>query len=338
VLGAEQELDRIAAAAHRGATLASQVLTFGRRRVADARPVDLNELVQDSLNVLSRVMPADVRVVRSLAASQAVLGEPALLEQALVHLISNALDAMPTGGELRVSTETIIPSAIDLRQLGLQPGEFTELRVEDTGRGMDEKTLTQIFDPFFTTKSPGEGTGLGLSVVYGIAEGHGGAVLAHSSPRSGTMVRLLLPAASGQTPAEVAPEAPPTEDTTPPGRRVLLVEDHEDLRELIVDILSLEDFETTAALTAADALRVLNDEPQRADLLITDVVMPGMNGVELARQARLTRPTLRVLFISGYAYNELVDRRQLSPDEHFLRKPFTPNQLLDAARRALGGV
>lgn len=338
VPGAELELDRIAAAAHRGATFASQVLTFGRRRVADARPVDLNVLVRDSLNVLQRVMPADVRVVRSLSASQVVLGEPALLEQALVHLISNALDAMPNGGELRVSTETITPSAIDLRQLGLQAGEFTELRVEDTGRGMDEKTLTQIFDPFFTTKSPGEGTGLGLSVVYGIAEGHGGAVLAHSAPSSGTMVRLLLPTAS-ERPAAAAEEggAQNAADLTPSGRRVLLVEDHEDLRELIVDILSLDELETTAALTAADALALLKDEPHRADLLITDVVMPDMNGVELARQARLIRPSLRVLFISGYAWNELVDRRQLNPDELFLRKPFTPNQLLDAVRRALGG-
>jgi PAS domain S-box-containing protein len=337
VSGTELELDRIAAAAHRGATLANQVLTFGRRRVADARPIDLNELVQDSLNVLQRVMPVDVRVVRSLGASQAVLGEPALLEQALVHLISNALDAMPNGGELRVSTETSKPSAIDLRQLGLQPGEFTELRVEDTGKGMDEKTLTQIFDPFFTTKSPGEGTGLGLSVVYGIAEGHGGAVLAHSSPSSGTMVRLLLPAATGSNAADRQPHDAPSEDTLTRGRRVLLVEDNEDLRELIVDILSLEAYETEAALTASDALTALRDNPHRADLLITDVVMPDMNGVELARQARLTRPSLRVLFISGYAWNELIDRRHLSPDEHFLRKPFTPNQLLEAARRVLGG-
>jgi PAS domain S-box-containing protein len=337
VPGVELELDRIAAAAHRGATLAGQVLTFGRRRVADARPIDLNELVQDSLNVLQRVMPVDVRVIRSLRASHAVLGEPALLEQALVHLISNALDAMPNGGDLRVSTETIKPSAIDLRQLGLRPGEFTELRVEDTGKGMDEKTLTQIFDPFFTTKSPGEGTGLGLSVVYGIAEGHGGAVLAHSSPSSGTMVRLLLPAASGAQSAETQAQDAISDEAEPPGRRVMLVEDNEDLRELIVDILSLEDYETTAALTARDALKALQDEPQRADLLITDVVMPDMNGVELARQARLTRPSLRVLFISGYAWKELVDRRHLSPEDNFLRKPFTPNQLLEAAKRALGG-
>ena len=150
------------------------------------------------------------------------------------------------------------------------------------------------------------------------------------------LFRSLLPAATGSNTADAQPHDAPQEDKPPRGRRVLLVEDNEDLRELIVDILSLEAYETEAALTASDALTALRDNPHRADLLITDVVMPDMNGVELARQARLTRPSLRVLFISGYAWNELIDRRHLSPDEHFLRKPFTPNQLLEAARRVLG--
>ncbi len=312
-------LDGIKSAAEEAAGLTSRLLAFSRRNVPERRIVDLNAIVGEAASLLERRVRADVRVQLSLAQDlPAVAADLAQLKQAVLNLALNARDAMPDGGTLTIETTT--------------SGDSVLLRVRDTGIGMDPGTRARALEPFFTTKPEGEGTGLGLSVVYGVVGGLGGRLSIESAIGLGTIVEIALPAAAS------VPEQPTSHDDAPitvhNAERVLIVEDREVVRELTRDVLEASGFDVVAVVGGREALEtVAASEP--FDLLLTDVVMPEMSGPELAVKLRAKHPALPVLYMSGYT-DDVLSAHELEQDgTAFLRKPFANNELIAAARALL---
>lgn len=328
-----RQLTRMRSAMERSAQLIAQLLAFGRRQVTQREPVDLNQLIEDRLALLRGAIPADVAVELSLAATRPMFADPSQLEQALMNLVVNALDAMPAGGRLEIGTADRDLSPAEAAAHRVEPGPYVSLTVRDNGTGMSDAVRERIFDPFFTTKPVGQGTGLGLPSTYGIVTAHGGAVCVETVLGQGTLFELLIPVSVG------APRAPEPvfepEPTRPRAERLLIVEDNDDLRELVGDVLSLAGYEVHRAHDSAEALTLLAQHD--VHLLITDVVMPGVNGVELVRTATARKPDLKTITMSGYAWSELVQARRLPPDAHFLRKPFQNAELLRLVGEVLSG-
>jgi PAS domain S-box-containing protein len=314
-------LDGIKTAADEATSLTSRLLAFGRRNVPERKPVDLNQIVREAASLLERLVRSDVRV--SLALKHplpAVAADLAQLKQVVVNLALNARDAMPDGGILTLETAVAGGSVI--------------LRVRDNGDGMDAATRSRALEPFFTTKPEGEGTGLGLSVVYGVVDGLGGRLSIESAIGLGTIVEVALPAADDlpDEPVETQVEPP----TAPNAERVLVVEDRQVVRELTRDVLESAGFEVVAVIGGREALdEVAAGEP--FDLLLTDVVMPEMSGPELAVKLRVKRPELPVLYMSGYTDDVLSAHELAQAATAFLRKPFGNAELVAAARTLLDG-
>jgi PAS domain S-box-containing protein len=314
-------LDGIKAAADEAAGLTSRLLAFGRRHVPERKPVDLNQIVREAAAVLERLEGSDVRV--SLALKHPlppVAADVAQLKQVVVNLALNARDAMPDGGTLTLETTVAAGSVI--------------LRVRDNGDGMDAATRSRALEPFFTTKPEGEGTGLGLSVVYGVVDGLGGRLSIDSAIGLGTIVEVALPA------ADAPPDEPVETDdavaTAHNAERVLVVEDRQVVRELTRDVLESAGFAVVAVAGGREALdEATSDEP--FDLLLTDVVMPEMSGPELAMKLRARRPELPVLYMSGYTDDVLSAHELAQEATAFLRKPFGNAELIAAARTLLDG-
>ncbi|MCK6523506.1 PAS domain S-box protein [Myxococcota bacterium] len=319
-----RQLGRMRAAMERSAQLVAQLLAFGRRQVTQRQPLDLNQLIEDRLDLLRGTIPADISVELSLGSSWAILADPTQLEQALMNLVVNALDAMPGGGRLEICTADRSLAPIEAAALRVEPGDYVSLTVRDTGTGMSDEVRERIFDPFFTTKPMGQGTGLGLPSTYGIITAHGGAVTVDTTLGLGSAFELLLPVSAAVP--ELAPPVADPEPDRPHNERLLIVEDNDDLRELVGDVLSLAGYEVHLAQDSVRALTLLAEH--RFHLLITDVVMPGGNGVELVRIATADDPSLKTITMSGYAWTELVQAKRLPPDAHFLRKPFQNAELL----------
>ncbi|MEY3211965.1 MAG: hypothetical protein RIT28_2446, partial [Pseudomonadota bacterium] len=328
-----RQLTRMRSAMERSAQLVAQLLAFGRRQVTQREPLDVNQLIEDRLALLRGAIPADIAVELSLGATHPVFADPSQIEQALMNLVVNALDAMPAGGRLEIATTDRALPAAEAAAHRVEPGLFVSLTVRDSGPGMSEEVRERIFDPFFTTKPVGQGTGLGLASTYGILTAHGGAVRVETALGKGTTFELLVPV-SAATPRCLEPQAEPE----PPHKgsaRLLIVEDNDDLRELVGDVLTLAGYEVHRAQDSAQALKLLTEHSFH--LLITDVVMPGLNGVELVRAATADNPALKTITMSGYAWSELVQARRLPPDAHFLRKPFQNAELLRVVGEVLGG-
>lgn len=328
----QRNLQRAQGVLERGTQLVDQLLAFGRRQVSHRQPIDLNHHVTECCALLRTLLRPNIELVLELHAQTPVLADVGQLEQVLMNLAVNAIDAMPEGGVLTVRTheQRITPNDPS----ALPAGPFAVLTVADTGVGIDEVTRDRIFDPFFTTKAPGAGTGLGLSSCYGIVTAHGGTIRLQSSPGQGASFEVLLPTTpqdSGALPAEAEPSPAPARGQAEAS--LLLVEDNPDLRELGVMILSLHGYSVTAAHDAEEALHIL--PRARFDLLVTDVIMPGRSGVELAEIACALYPGMPVLFVSGYAWDELVRTRRLSRDAPFLRKPYRNEELLKMVSSAL---
>jgi two-component system cell cycle sensor histidine kinase/response regulator CckA len=308
----------IKAAASEAASLTSRLLAFSRRNVPERRLVDLNELVVEAAGLLERLVRADVRVQLELAQPLPhVAADLAQLKQVVLNLALNARDAMPNGGTLTIETAPA-------------PGAVV-LRVRDSGEGMDASTRSRAVEPFFTTKSEGEGTGLGLSVVYGVVDSLDGRLSIESAPGLGTIVEITLPAADG------IPE--PTLDERPPVpaagvERVLVVEDRAVVRQLARDVLEASGFEVAVAAGGAEALDAVASQPP-FDVLVTDVVMPEMSGAELAQALRADRPELPVVFMSGYTDDVLGNEELSQPGTSFVRKPFANAELVTAVRGAI---
>jgi two-component system, cell cycle sensor histidine kinase and response regulator CckA len=312
-------LDGIKTAAEEAASLTSRLLAFSRRNVPERQLVDLNAIVEEAASLLKRLVRADVHVTLALARPlPAVAADLAQLKQVVLNLALNARDAMPGGGALTIETAV--------------SGESVILRVRDNGIGMDAGTRSRALEPFFTTKPEGEGTGLGLSLVYGVVDGLGGRLSIESAIGLGTIVEIALPA------TDALPDEPETAGDEPAAalnaERVLVVEDRDVVRDLTRDVLEASGFDVVAVPGGREALEeAASGEP--FDLLLTDVVMPEMSGPELAMRLRAQRPRLPVLYMSGYT-DDVLSAHELSQDATaFLRKPFGNAELVTAARTLL---
>jgi PAS domain S-box-containing protein len=327
-------LTEILLAGERAADLVRQLLAFSRRQVLQPEVLDLNATVGDVEKMLRRLVGEDVEIAVKLDPAVApVLADRHQIEQVIMNLAVNARDAMPDGGTLTLETgQRRLEGLCETCHEPIRPGTYVELTVRDSGMGMDAHTLEHLFEPFFTTKGVGHGTGLGLSTVQGIVIQSGGHVGVESEVGKGSSFHIYLPVA--ERPTE-QPRALPVADAEGGAETILLVEDQEEVRKFIATILGEYGYKVVLAQDAAEALLVCADQP--VDLLVTDVVMPKMSGVELARRLRLTLPGLRTLFISGYS--EDTHKREWASlgDEKLLQKPFAPKALAAKVREVLEG-
>jgi PAS domain S-box-containing protein len=323
---AAEGIDALRAAAKRAAGLTQQLLSFSRKQVIAPRVLDLGQAVARSRDMLARLIGEDVKLEFRLSADACpVRVDPNQLDQVLLNLAANARDAMPDGGSLAISTSRQeVDEAMAATHAGLTPGAWGVLEVSDTGQGIKADDLPHIFEPFYTTKPVGKGTGMGLATVYGLVRQHGGVVLVDSTPGAGTTFRVLLPCCAPE-PDPPAPSSRPAPATAT--GNVLLVEDDNALRDLACTFLRDAGFHVAVAADPRAALDLAAIE--RADVLVTDVIMPGMNGRELADALRGLLPTLRVLYVSGYTDTILQKIPELKASETFLQKPFSGALLVE---------
>ncbi len=332
-------IDQILKAAERAAGFTRQLLAFSRKQVLEPRLLDLNALLSDLETMLRTLIGEDVDLV--IAPGQdlgLVRADPGQLEQVIMNLCVNARDAMNEGGLLRIETRSVDLDEAYAERSGapeqepIPPGRYARLSVSDTGCGMDRETLSHLFEPFFTTKEKGKGTGLGLSTVYGIVRQSGGHIRAYSEPRQGSIFRVYLPCANG---------SPPSVDAVLPSRlgrgweTILLAEDEPSLRRLTREVLEDSGYRVLEASTGAEAIQVSDRHPDPIHLLLTDVVMPGMDGKKLSEHLAARRPGMRVLYMSGYTDDIVAERGVLEPGVLLLAKPFTSVTLLGRVREAL---
>ena len=324
--------------ANRAAALTHRLLAFSRRQPLDAKPVDLNKLVASMDELLRRTI-GESTVLRSVETESLwlTLCDPHQLENALLNLAINGRDAMPDGGRLTIETaNAILDQAYVAHEPGLEPGPYVVMSVTDTGLGMPPDVVARAFDPFFTTKPLGQGTGLGLSMIYGFVRQSGGHIKIYSEPGQGTSVKIFLPRFIGED-AEAVVEQPGVTPRAEEGETVLVVEDDATVRDLVLEVL--RDLGYTA-LDEPDGLAglVVLQSHRRIDLLVTDVGLPGMNGRQLAEQGRLLRPDLKVLFITGYAENAAFGNGHLDPGMQMMTKPFAVDVLGKRIRSMLGST
>ena len=324
----KQHGELIRKAGEQAATLTKQLLAFSRKQLLQPKVIDLNQLVVDMEKLLRRVIGErfDLKTLPEADMGR-VLADPTQIEQVILNLGVNARDAMPTGGQLTIRTANVHLDKWRAPQISvsLAAGDYVELSVTDTGQGMDEETKSRIFEPFFTTKGPGKGTGLGLATVYGIVRQTGGGISVESAPGEGSTFRIYLPLEPAPL-DETRPTAAPLEKTRN-FETVLVVEDEEIVRELVCDVLSEQGYNVMCASDGRDALKLASGYDGKIHLLITDVIMPHMNGQELATQLAVARPDMKILFVSGYSDNDIGDHGVLDPDIELLQKPFTPETL-----------
>ncbi len=338
---AREDLEEVRKASLRATGLTRQLLTFSRKQVLRPEVLDLNALVGGMEKMLRRLIGEDVQLAFApgalLGATRADAGQ---LEQVLMNLAVNARDAMPHGGSLRIVTSNAeVDHEVASHHLGLRPGSWVKIAVTDTGTGMDEATLARIFEPFFTTKAAGKGTGLGLAMVYGIVAQSGGGVWVKSRPGQGTTFEIFLPRASGSRPEEPGDRFGGAEPRTPAlAEGILLVEDDDAVRKLTQRMLVAAGHPVVCAASGAEALKLCADDRTDARLLVTDVVLPGLNGRELWERLEKLRPGLRVLYISGYTDEAISERAGLAGLEagvEILCKPFTADVLARTVRAIL---
>jgi signal transduction histidine kinase len=318
-------------AGQRGSELTRRLLAFSRHQVLAPRVVSLNDVVSELRPMLKALVGERITIVFDLDPNAGLAYvDPAQMEQVVMNLATNARDAMVEGGKLTVTTQNV---HLSTPLGGLSPGDYVEIGVRDTGHGIPDELIAHIFEPFFTTKERGHGTGLGLPTAYGIVSQSGGEIRVESVLREGTTMRVRLPMASG-TPVGPA-VAPPETDLAPGGtERLLLVEDDESVRELVADFLASAGYDVVQAGDATHAEAVCEATGDRIDLLVSDVVLPGLDGPALAERLRTRVPGLRALLISGYPGDAVV-RPSAESRTTFLAKPFSRAVLLGKVREAL---
>jgi len=334
------DIEEIHRATQRAASLTQQLLAFSRRQVLQPKVISLNALIPDIEKMLRRLIGEDILFATVLHPRVGnVRADPGQLEQVIVNLAVNARDAMPApnGGRLTIETRNVeLDELYAADHPGVTPGRYVMLAVTDTGVGMDEETKSRIFEPFFTTKARGKGSGLGLATVYGIVRQTGGHIWPYSEPGTGTTMRVYLPRVDDPAdPIEHPSEAPP--ESLRGSETILLVEDEAPVRSVTRQLLERNGYTVLEAADGRTALSLINGEQDRVhvDLLLTDVIMPGMSGRELADQMKARRPQLRVLFMSGYTDDAVVRHGMLEPGLAYLEKPFRPPVLLRKVREVL---
>jgi PAS domain S-box-containing protein len=326
-----QRLTQIKGAAHRAAALTRKLLAFSRQQVLQPTILDLNTVVKDLRDMLQRVLSEDTSLRFELGSSLGyVNADRAQFEQVLMNLAVNARDAMATGGEIVIETANVdLDDLYAATHPTLVPGPYVLLSFSDTGCGMDSQTLSKIFEPFYTTKPQGKGTGLGLAMVYGFVQQSGGHIWVYTEPAKGTTFKIYLPRVNGttDTTTETAPHSPSTRGW----ETILVVEDEAALRDLTAELLESAGYKVLKAEDGRSAQEIAAQTQQSIDVLLTDIILPVMSGVELAAQLRAIRPNLKVLYMSGYAGSQ-TSRHGVGENEAFVEKPFTKDSLLRRVR------
>jgi len=330
--------EEIRKAGERAAALTQQLLAFSRRQVLEPKILDVNTVVSDIERMLRRLIGEHIELkTRKEADIWKVRADPGQIEQAILNLVINARDAMPRGGVLAIETANAkLDETFALSHAPTQPGDYVLVAVSDTGVGITDDVKARLFEPFFTTKERGKGTGLGLSTTYGIIKQSGGYLWCETEVGSGTTFRVFLPRVDEPVTHPEPRAAPPP--VHPGDETVLLVEDEPEVRSLVQRILKTQGYTVVTAANPDEALAVAREFKGTIQVMVTDVVMPGMSGLQLAERLMPTRPNMRVLFVSGYTHDAIGHQGVLDPGTAFLQKPFTPNALARKVREVLEGA
>jgi PAS domain S-box-containing protein len=329
-----QKVQSIQQAADRAAMLTRQLLAFSRKQLLELKVVDVNHVISDMERLLRPLIGENIELITHLSPDAGrTRADAGQLEQVIMNLVVNAKDAMPDGGRITIQSSELTVRNNLREHRYIQPGRYVVISLADNGHGMDKETLSRIFEPFFTTKEKGKGTGLGLSTVYGIVKQSGGYVFANSDVGGGTTFFIYFPR------VEDSPEAclpvKSQENENRGSETVLLVEDEDSVRELVRETLALRGYRVLEAENGEAGLRVAEKHGDEIDILITDVVMPGMGGRELAKRLMAMRPKIGVLYLSGYTEDAIVNHGALDPGTAFLQKPFTLQKLAQKVREVL---
>ena len=331
-------LKQIKDAGRRAANLTNQLLAVGRKQVLEPRRINLNHTLTEMKEILRRVIREDIDLINRLEEGLGVVSvDPVQIEQVMLNLAVNASDAMPDGGELTIETGNIdLDSDILYRHPDVKPGPYVLLTVSDSGIGMDEATLSQIFEPFFTTKPAGVGTGLGLAMVYGVVKQSGGFIWAYSEPGMGTSFEIYFPRVPGKDTESETTQTVSTlsEDGS---ETILLVEDEQMVLNLTASVLKNAGYKVVTASTPKQALEAVARQTDPIQIMITDVVMPGMSGPTLANTLVSEYPEMKIIFMSGYTGAAVVENSFIRPGSAFLQKPFSPDALKAKIRALLDG-
>jgi len=332
-----ETIETIRRAAGRAALLTAQILAFSRKQILLAKVLDLNQAVKETARMLHRLLGEDISLVMNLASELGhVKVDPGQIGQVILNLALNARDAMPQGGKLIIETSNVyLDDDYAPNHVSAQPGPHVMLVVSDTGCGMDATTQARLFEPFFTTKEPGKGTGLGLSTVYGIVKQSGGNIWVYSELGRGTTFKVYLPRV--ESPVEEMERSPDVVETVRGWETILVVEDNELVRRLVCQALRNDGYQIIEAPGSSEALLMCEQHQDPIHLILADVIMPHMNGPELAKRLTSTRPSTKVLYMSGHTDNMISHHGVLDSGVTFIQKPFTPRSLVQKVREVLGG-
>jgi len=331
-----EDVKQIRSAAERASSLTRQLLAFSRKQILQPRVLDLNSVIASVEPMLRRLIGEDIAIASNALARGYVVADPGQLEQILVNLVVNARDAMPQGGTISVETQNVeLDETYTSEHAPVIPGRYIMLAVGDTGVGMSRDTREHAFDPFFTTKEAGKGTGLGLATVYGIVKQSGGYVWIYSEPGHGTTLKLYFPEVSSAAAFKTGEYKVLARDQARGSETILLVEDEEAVRGLTSRILEKQGYRVIPAQHGREAMDIAASEGGHIDLVLTDIVMPGMNGRGLVERLTGIRPRIKSLYMSGYTDDDIVRRGFIEPSKAFLQKPFTSEALLQTVRKVL---
>jgi CheY-like chemotaxis protein len=330
-----EKLQQIDEATQRSGDLARQLMTFSRRQATERKVLDLNYVLVNLEKMLSRVMGENIKLITKMADDLGrIKADPGQMEQIIVNLTVNARDAMPDGGKLVLETANVeLDEEFARTHIHVIPGRYTMFSVTDTGQGMTPEVKDHIFEPFFTTKEAGKGTGLGLFMVYGIVQNHGGHIFVDSEPGAGTIFKIYLPQMDERT--EATREEVLGKSLLRGGETVLVVEDDNDLRSMISQALKRQGYETLEAADGKEGLLLFDKYRQEINLIVTDIVMPVMSGFKLIELLMPVCPQMKVLYMSGYPDNAKLGETILKPEGNFIAKPFSLEELAIKVRKVL---
>ena len=322
-------------AGNKGATLTRQLLTFSRKQIIEKKIISINTIIRDFLKILSKMVGEDIVIKTYLSKESCTIeGDPGQIEQILMNLIINARDAMPDGGEIIIETAVVqLDELYTDKHIEIKPGKYVLLTVSDTGEGMDEEVMTKIFEPFFTTKGEGKGTGLGLSIVYGIVKQHNGHIFVYSEKNKGTTFKIYFPAINKIV--ENKESSSINESLSHGNETILIVDDSPSICQLIVDTLKPLGYNCLVAKSGKEAIDIIQKYEGEIHLLLTDIVMPYMNGRELAEIIKKERPDIKIIFMSGYTEHVITPNDAIKMGIHYISKPITPIALIHKIRTVL---